>query len=153
MGAVSPASSRRADGGRGSGAPGATTVMAAKPSIPTSPGNRNFHCHDRPASRPFQSACSVAAKLLMTDLDAAAWQDAHRSKAARKPLVDSTFRSPNLALELALLGVLATLWGASYTFIKVGVETIPPVTLIAARTLIAGSILLLVMRLRGIALP
>ena len=68
-------------------------------------------------------------------------------------MADSTIRTPNLALELALLGVLATLWGASYTFIKVGVETIPPVTLIAARTLIAGFILLLVMRLRGIALP
>jgi len=48
---------------------------------------------------------------------------------------------------------LATLWGASYTFIRVGVETIPPVTFIAARTLIAGLLLLLVMRLRGIALP
>ena len=68
-------------------------------------------------------------------------------------MADSTIRTPNLALELALLGILATLWGASYTFIKVGVETIPPVTLIAARTLIAGFILLLVMRLRGIALP
>jgi drug/metabolite transporter (DMT)-like permease len=73
--------------------------------------------------------------------------------AARKTLSDSTVRNPSLALELALLGILATLWGASYSFIKVGVETIPPVTLIAARTLIAGSILLLVMRLRGIALP
>ncbi len=62
-------------------------------------------------------------------------------------------RSRSVALELALLGLLATLWGASYGFIKVGVETIPPVTLIAARTLIAGVILLLVMRLRGIALP
>jgi drug/metabolite transporter (DMT)-like permease len=62
-------------------------------------------------------------------------------------------RNPSLALELALLGLLATLWGASYTFIKVGVETIPPVTFIAARTLIAGLLLLLFMRLRGIALP
>src|SRR5687768_8372335 len=70
-----------------------------------------------------------------------------------KPLSKNVIRRPSLALELALLGVLGTLWGASYTFIKVGVETIPPVTLIAARTLIAGSILLLVMRLRGIALP
>ena len=68
-------------------------------------------------------------------------------------MADSTFRSQSLAVELALLGILATLWGASYSFIKIGVETIPPVTLIAARTLIAGSILLLVMRLRGIALP
>jgi drug/metabolite transporter (DMT)-like permease len=70
----------------------------------------------------------------------------------RKPVPDSASRSPNLALELALLGILAALWGASYSFIKIGVVTIPPVSLIAARTLIAGSILLLVMRLRGIAL-
>jgi len=62
-------------------------------------------------------------------------------------------RTPNLALELALLGILATLWGASYSFIKVGVETIPPVTLIAARTLIAGTLLLTVMRARGLTLP
>jgi drug/metabolite transporter (DMT)-like permease len=68
-------------------------------------------------------------------------------------LSSTTIRSPSLALELALLGILATLWGASYTFIKVGVATIPPVTLIAARTLIAGCLLLLVMRLRGVAMP
>jgi len=60
---------------------------------------------------------------------------------------------PNIVLELALLAALATLWGASYTFIKIGIETIPPVTLIAARTLIAGSLLLAVMRMRGIRLP
>jgi drug/metabolite transporter (DMT)-like permease len=71
----------------------------------------------------------------------------------RKPLSDSRFQSPSPTLELFLLGILATLWGASYSFIKVGVETIPPVTLIAARTLIAGCILLLVMRVRGIAMP
>jgi len=68
-------------------------------------------------------------------------------------LADSPNRNPTLTFDLALLGILATLWGASYTFIKIGVETIPPVTLIAARTLIAGFILLLVMHLRGIALP
>jgi drug/metabolite transporter (DMT)-like permease len=55
--------------------------------------------------------------------------------------------------ELALLLLLATLWGGSYTFIKVGVETIPPVTLIAARTLLAGTILLGVLRWRGLRLP
>ena len=59
----------------------------------------------------------------------------------------------NLKFELALLLALATLWGASYTFIKLGVATIPPVTLIGARTLIAGSILLVVIRSRGLALP
>lgn len=58
-----------------------------------------------------------------------------------------------LAGELALLGVLAVLWGASYTFIRVGVATIPPVTFIAGRTVIAGLLLLAVLRLRGVALP
>ncbi|WP_051340854.1 DMT family transporter [Azospirillum halopraeferens] len=61
--------------------------------------------------------------------------------------------SPAIARELALLALLATLWGASYTFIKLGVATIPPVTLIAARTLIAGLALLALLRLRGVALP
>jgi drug/metabolite transporter (DMT)-like permease len=59
----------------------------------------------------------------------------------------------NQTTELALLVVLATLWGASYTFIKIGVETIPPITLIAMRTLIAGIILLAVLRWRGLKLP
>ncbi|TGS12817.1 EamA/RhaT family transporter [Mesorhizobium sp. M2E.F.Ca.ET.209.01.1.1] len=58
-----------------------------------------------------------------------------------------------MSADLALLGVLAVLWGASYTFIKIGVETIPPVTFIAARTLIAGAILLAVIRWRGLAMP
>jgi drug/metabolite transporter (DMT)-like permease len=60
---------------------------------------------------------------------------------------------PNLKLELALLLALATVWGASYTFIKIGVATIPPVTLIAARTLIAGCVLLAIIRWRGLSLP
>lgn len=59
----------------------------------------------------------------------------------------------NLTKELALLLILSTLWGASYSFIKIGVETIPPVTLIATRTLIAGAILLAVIRWRGLSLP
>jgi drug/metabolite transporter (DMT)-like permease len=60
---------------------------------------------------------------------------------------------PNTAKELALLLALSALWGASYSFIKIGVETIPPVTLIAARTLIAGAILAAVIRWRGLSLP
>jgi drug/metabolite transporter (DMT)-like permease len=55
--------------------------------------------------------------------------------------------------EYALLVVLASLWAASYTFIKMGVETIPPLTLMAGRTLIAGLLLLVVLRLRGIPFP
>jgi drug/metabolite transporter (DMT)-like permease len=62
-------------------------------------------------------------------------------------------QNPAMAVEFALLALLATLWGASYTFIKLGVATIPPITLIAARTLIAGLLLLMVMRWRGVSLP
>lgn len=58
-----------------------------------------------------------------------------------------------IARELLFLALLSTLWAASYTFIKIGVETIPPLTFIAARTLIAGLLLLVVIRLRGLRLP
>jgi drug/metabolite transporter (DMT)-like permease len=57
------------------------------------------------------------------------------------------------AREYALLLVLAILWGASYTFIRLGVATIPPVTLIAARTLIGGILLFAILTARGIAMP
>ncbi|MGX1790972.1 DMT family transporter [Bosea sp. NPDC055332] len=68
------------------------------------------------------------------------------------PAASATARSGHLT-DLASLLLLATLWGASYSFIKLGVETIPPLTLIAARTLIAGALLIVVIRWRGLALP
>jgi hypothetical protein len=37
---------------------------------------------------------------------------------------------PNYTVELTLLATLATLWASSYTFIKIGIDTIPPVSLI-----------------------
>lgn len=66
---------------------------------------------------------------------------------------DTHPRQAGMASELVLLLALATLWGASYTFIRVGVATIPPVTLIACRTLIAGLLLLVVMRWRRVRMP
>jgi len=68
-------------------------------------------------------------------------------------MAEGDSRPPNHVAELALLALLATLWGASYTFIKVGVESIPPVTLIAMRTTLAAGVLLIVLRWRGIAVP
>ena len=56
------------------------------------------------------------------------------------------------AREYALLVVLAILWGASYAFIRLGVATIPPVTLIAARTLIGGALLFAILAVRGCAM-
>jgi drug/metabolite transporter (DMT)-like permease len=60
---------------------------------------------------------------------------------------------PNIARELALLVLLSILWGASYAFIRIGVDTIPPLTLIAARTLIAGGVLAAIIRWRGLGWP
>ncbi|MGA0561942.1 DMT family transporter [Ancylobacter sp. VNQ12] len=61
--------------------------------------------------------------------------------------------TPNLTRELALLLLLSTLWGASYSFIKIGVETIPPITFMAGRTIIAGAVLLAVLHARGMRMP
>jgi len=66
---------------------------------------------------------------------------------------ESGQRSLGYLAELALLLLLAMLWGASYTFIKLGVESIPPVTLIAARTTIAAVVLLGVLRWHRISMP
>jgi drug/metabolite transporter (DMT)-like permease len=57
------------------------------------------------------------------------------------------------SVDLALLLLLATLWGASYAFIRVAVATIPPLTLMAARTLIAGTLLVAWMSASGTPLP
>jgi drug/metabolite transporter (DMT)-like permease len=55
--------------------------------------------------------------------------------------------------ELALLLVLATLWGASYAFIRIAVQSIPPLTLMAARTLIAAGLLAALLHVRRVPLP
>ncbi|MFK5977339.1 MAG: EamA family transporter [Rhizobiaceae bacterium] len=53
--------------------------------------------------------------------------------------------APTLRNEIALLILLAILWGSSYLFIKIAVAEIPPFTLIAIRVSIAALFLLLVM--------
>jgi drug/metabolite transporter (DMT)-like permease len=68
-------------------------------------------------------------------------------------MTTSSIPVPGLAKEIALLVLLATLWGASYSFIRIGVETIPPITFIAARTFIAGTLLFGIIKMRGLSLP
>ena len=58
-----------------------------------------------------------------------------------------------LMVELALLALLALLWGSSYLFIKVAVTEIPPVTLIAVRVTIAALFLCSVLAWRKDQLP
>ncbi len=53
------------------------------------------------------------------------------------------------ALDYALLVLLAVLWGSSYAFIKIAVETVPPLTTIAIRALLASLILIAVAKAQG----
>ena len=64
-----------------------------------------------------------------------------------------TEQRASLGTELALLALLALLWGSSYLFVKVALEDIPPVTLIASRVSLAALFLLGVMHWRGERLP
>lgn len=55
--------------------------------------------------------------------------------------------------EWALLLALAAMWGSAFMFIKFGVATVPPATLVAGRLAIGAAILYAVMRAQGLALP
>lgn len=59
----------------------------------------------------------------------------------------------NYGMALLLLFTLATLWSLSYTFLKLSVATIPPVTLTAVRMTVAGTLLVLWMRALGLPWP
>jgi drug/metabolite transporter (DMT)-like permease len=56
-------------------------------------------------------------------------------------------------LEYGLLLLLAALWASSFSFIKLAVDSIPPMTTIAIRTAIAGMLLWAIMRAQGMRLP
>jgi drug/metabolite transporter (DMT)-like permease len=56
-------------------------------------------------------------------------------------------------VEWALLLALSVLWGGSFFFAAVAVAEITPLTLVLGRVAIAAAALLLLMRLRGLALP
>ena len=55
--------------------------------------------------------------------------------------------------EWLVFAALGFAWGSSYLFIKIGVETLTPFTLVAARLAIGTAVLALVMRLTGHHLP
>ncbi len=60
---------------------------------------------------------------------------------------------PHIGRDLALLFILATIWSSSFTVIKVGVETIPPITLAMLRVLLGAVVLYVWLKLKGHKLP
>src|SRR5260370_40578040 len=75
------------------------------------------------------------------------------SKEAPMRTAAATTEAVGNAREYALLVALAILWGASYAFIRLGVATLGPITLIAARSLIGGALLLAIPADRRHAMP
>lgn len=57
------------------------------------------------------------------------------------------------AAEIALLLSLATIWSSAFGFIKVAVETVPPMTVTMGRLLLATIVIVVFVRLRGHRLP
>ena len=55
--------------------------------------------------------------------------------------------------ELALLLLLALLWGGSYPLTKLALKTIPPCTLVALRVSIAAVLLLVIVWWNHVSLP
>jgi drug/metabolite transporter (DMT)-like permease len=53
----------------------------------------------------------------------------------------------------SLLLALVAMWGSAYLFMKIGVATVAPATLVAGRLVIAAALLYAVMRARSLALP
>lgn len=64
-----------------------------------------------------------------------------------------TAQTPSRPFELFLLALLALFWGSSYLFIKVALESIPPLTLIAFRVSLAALLLYGVARWQGHRMP
>lgn len=65
----------------------------------------------------------------------------------------ATDKTIRLGVELALLALLAGLWGSSYLLIKVALTSFPPMTLMAVRVTLASVFLLIVMQARSERLP
>ena len=57
------------------------------------------------------------------------------------------------AKEWLLLFALVAMWGSSFMFIKIGVATVPPTTLVAGRLTLGAVILFALVRARGLKLP
>lgn len=55
--------------------------------------------------------------------------------------------------DYLLLLALACAWSSTYPLTKIGLQSIPPITFIATRSLIAAAFLLVVLWMRGISMP
>jgi drug/metabolite transporter (DMT)-like permease len=70
------------------------------------------------------------------------------------PALSASAARPHPTLrDYLLLLALALAWSSTYPLTKIGLQSIPPVTFIVTRSLVAALFLLCVLRVRGISLP
>lgn len=62
-------------------------------------------------------------------------------------------RSTFTRADVAVFLTLSSFWGFSFLFIKVGVEAVSPLWVVAARTVVGAAVLLAILRARGRRLP
>jgi drug/metabolite transporter (DMT)-like permease len=73
--------------------------------------------------------------------------------AVATPEVPVTERRQRGWRDYALLLALACMWSSTYPLTKIGLGSIPPITFISARSLIAALFLYAILRLRGLSIP
>jgi len=56
-------------------------------------------------------------------------------------------------LAYAAFAVVCIVWGTTYLFIRIALETLPPLLLTGVRYVVAGAIMLVLARLRGVVFP
>ncbi len=69
------------------------------------------------------------------------------------PTTTSSAAKRQTLTVLLAFAAIYVLWGTTYLAIRVAVETIPPFFMAGARFLLAGGILLIALRLRGVKMP
>jgi drug/metabolite transporter (DMT)-like permease len=80
----------------------------------------------------------------------------YRHVGVRSPgtaVVATEVRSTFTARDVALLVALGLMWGCSFLFIKVAVDTVAPLWIVAVRCVIGAAMLLAILRVRGTRLP
>src|SRR5262245_57969465 len=73
--------------------------------------------------------------------------------AAKTPALSASKRPHHRWQDYALLLALACCWSSTYPLTKIGLGSIPPITFISARSLIAALFLLVILRIRGLRIP
>ncbi len=94
-----------------------------------------------------------SANMMKDSFQAKSFSEQLSGQEERQAAISPTASKPNpLAIVLALLA-LYLIWGSTYLGIRIAIESIPPLLMMGVRFIIAGGILYLFLRIRGVPTP